>query len=107
MALRLENEVFQQQNRALPQQNMALKLENEVLQQQNRAFSEEHAALNQQKEELKSENETLLSIIEELIDKLCEKPKPFTQMENFNALQTPKNVSYITIFLKLYFDYII
>ena len=88
-----EIDSFQQQNGVLQQKIEELKSANEIFQQQNH--------------ELKLETKTLTSIIEELTDKLCEKPKPSTHMEQFNELQTPENVSYISVFFKLYFDNII
>ena len=105
--LRNENEDCKKENGALQQQIRVLNLENGAFQHKNEELKSENETFQQQNDELKSESKTLTSIIEELTDKLCEKPKPFTHIEQFNGLQTPENVSYISVFFKLYFDYII
>ena len=95
------------ENLELRKQIDSLKQKNEVLQQTNEELKSEIEKFQKRNDELKSESKTPTSKIEELTDKLCEKLKHFTHIEQFNGLQTPENVSYISVFFKLYFDYII
>ena len=60
----------------------------------------ENGALQQKNEELKSENVTLTSIIEELTDQICAKPKRISDLGNFTGLQNPENVCYIRKMIK-------
>ena len=105
--LELEMQESNKQLLELRKQIDSLKQKNEALQQKNEELKSEIETFQQQNDELKSESKTPTSIIEELTDKLCEKPKRFNHMEQFNGLQTPENVSYLSVFFKLYFDYII
>ena len=95
------------ENLELLKQIDSLMQKNEVLQQTNEELKSEIEKFQKRNYEVKSESKTPTSKIEELTDKLCDKPKRFTHMEQFNGLQTPAKLSYLSIFFKLYFDYTI
>ena len=102
-----ELQEMKKQLRELRKDNEACKLENGALHQQNRALTEENGSLQQKNEELKSENVTLTSIIEELTDQICAKPKRISDLGNFTGLNNPENVCYIRKLINLILLYFI
>ena len=94
---------FQENDKQLQE----LRKDNDAIKQQNEALKSENNTLQQNNDVLKLKIGPLESKIEQLANTLCGKLKPPCDMTNFNELQSPKHVSYISFIFNPYFDYII